>query len=108
MNDLEKNLLIIYTAIGIILSIIYVTMMFWENIKKIKLKDWWRILILVILILPISCVGIFFIFVTIRGITGMFVKNDFYVLQILTNVFNYIIVYRIIVEIREKLKKKNS
>ena len=107
MNDFEKNLVIIYTVIGIILSVVYITIMFWENIKKIKSKDWWRILILVILIGPISCVGIFFLFVTIRSIAGMFVKNDFYTLHLLTNIFNFILVYRIIVAIKEKINKRN-
>jgi len=107
MNDLEKNLIIIYTVIGIILSIAYIIMLFGEDMKKIQLKDWWKILILVFLLVPISGIGIYFIFVITRGIAGIFYKNDFYMLQILTNIFNYILVYRIILEIKERLNKKD-
>lgn len=93
MDELEKRLLIIYTVIAIILIALYMVILFGKELLK------WAFAIL--LIFPIACIGLFFMFVTIymfaQGITG----NDFFWMQIITNIFNIVLVYRIFVDIKD-------
>lgn len=100
MNDLEKKLVIIYTIISIILMLISVLIAIWDDIKKGN-KETLKLFLLGLILLPIIGFGMFAVFVNIYGFAEWFVKDDFIVVQILTNIPNFYGLYYIIKEFKE-------
>ena len=93
MNELEIRLLIIYTIIAIILISLDLLILFGKELLK------WAFVIL--LTFPLGCIGLFFMFVTIYSFTKAVIKDDFVLIQIIANIFNIVLAYRIFVDIKE-------
>ena len=92
MDELEIRLVFIYTIIAIVLSILLLLILFRKQLLK------WSFVIL--LVFPISCVGYFFMFVTIYSFTEAIIKDDFVLIQIIANAFNIILIYWIFANIK--------
>ena len=110
MNDLERQLVIIYTIICIALVSILLVVLFSKKFREIKFRvdDWWKWLLVIGVFIPLFCVGIFFFFVTIYGIVDIFIKDDFVTKQIVVNIFNVVILYQIFVAFKDRKKEKAS
>lgn len=101
MNDLRRNLAAIYTMITIILAIIHLAVLWHDSIKKMKNKELWQLILLIILFLPIVFMAFFIGYILIYSYIASIYNDSFVITQILTNIFNYILIYRIFVGIKE-------
>ena len=110
MNDLERQLVIIYTIICIALVSILLVALFPKKFRELKFRiaDWWKWLLVIGVFIPLFCVGIFFFFVTIYGIVDIFIKYDFVTKQIVVNIFNVVILSQIFVALKNRKKDKAS
>ncbi len=99
MDELEKQLVIIYTIIAIVLSISFLLILFRKEILKWSFAMW---ALVILFIFPVSCIGLFSMFVTIYSFTEAIIKDDFVLVQIITNAFNIVLVYLIITNIKKR------
>ena len=104
----EKTLLGIYSIIGIILSITHLLMLFPVKLKRNKYKLTYKLILYILFFTVIAflfCTGIFFMFVLIHSIVCAIFEDDFWLQQLLTNTFNFILIYRIIIEFKDRKSK---
>lgn len=94
MDELEKRLVFLYTIIAIVLIALYLFVLFRKKLLK------WSFVIL--LVFPISCIGLFFMFVTTYSFTEALIKDNFVLVQIITNWLNIWLIYLIITNIKRR------
>ena len=99
MSELEKNLIFIYTTIAIFLIISLLVVLLRKERLKWPLGMW---VLVILFIFPISCIGLFFVFVTIYSFAEAIIKDDFVLVQIITNVLNLTLVYWIFANIKRR------
>lgn len=100
MSALEKHLIVIYTIIAIILIMFDLLILFRRELLK------WSFVIL--LVFPMGCIGLFFMFVIIYSVADDIIKDNFVLTQIITNVFNFILIYRIFEDIKGRKYSKGG
>ena len=96
MSDLQKNLILLYSFLFLILSSINLLILFKNDIIIfLKSKNLLTYVVLILIIL-FSFVAIFFVFILTYGISEIFTDEvEFLGRQIYTNIPNYIIIYYI-------------
>lgn len=99
MNELEKHLIFVYTTIAIVLIISLLVVLLRKELLKWPLAMW---LFVILFIFPIGCIGLFFMFVTIYSFAEAIIKDDFVLIQIITNAFNITLVYWIFSNIKRR------
>ena len=94
MSDLQKNLILLYSFLFLILSSINLLILFKNDIIIfLKSKNLLTYVVLILIIL-FSFVAIFFVFILTYGISEIFTDEfEFLGRQIYTNIPNYIIIY---------------
>ena len=104
MSGLEKQLVFIYTIVCIVLVSAYLIISFSNKLREIQFRkeDWWKWLLVIGIFVPLTCIGIFFFFVTVYGIIGIFIKDDFITKQIVVNIINMVILVQIFIAFKQR------
>jgi hypothetical protein len=97
MNDLERQLIFLYTVIAVVLVIFFMLIFFRKEMKKWSFVMW---IFAILFIFPMGCIGLFFMFVTTYSFAEAIIKDDFVLTQIIANWFNIWLVYLIITNIK--------
>ena len=94
MSNLQKNLILLYSIIFLILSSINFLILFKNDIVIILKRKSLLTYIVLVLIVLFSFIAIYFVFILTYGISEIFTDEfEFLGRQIYTNIPNYIIIY---------------
>ena len=107
MDITQKNLLLLYAIVFVILSVADVILSFgihWLKKGSASSTQYLLRICVYIILFAFFCIGIFFMFVTIFGIINSGIKDDYWTLQLLTNVPNVYLIFQILKSIKEKNK----
>lgn len=106
MNELEKQLVLVYSIICLVLIVTHLIILFYDEVSKLRAKAILILSLLSVAILPIFAWGIFVTFVTLYGIVSAMWKDDFLMAQIAVNAVNFVMLYQIIKLIIDKRRHK--
>lgn len=102
MNELEKQLIFIYTAIALVLALLTFIIPFRKKFLMMARKQQFLLVLFVLIFVPIFGFGFFCIFVNAYSFAKYATDNDFGTVQLIANVFNFILLYNFITMLRDK------